>query len=215
MSTKAGLRERKKQQTRRVIVGAASRLFAQRGFDSVTVAEIAAASNVSTMTVFNYFPTKEDLFFGGMEFFEERLIDAVQDRTAGVSAVAAFRQLVLDGCEGLATEERAAVIAKAATVIDGSPALQMREREIVARYAEHLADLLAAETGAEPDDVEPRSVASALMAAHRAVVRYVRHSAAAGIRGPTLAARAHSQAARAFSRLEEGLAQYAVKSGRG
>jgi len=166
------------------------------------------------MTVFNYFPTKEDLFFGGMEFFEERLIDAVRDREAGVTALDAFRQLVLDGCERLAAEERATVIAKAAAVIDGSPALQMREREIVARYAEHLADFLAAETGAAAYDVEPLSVAAALKTAHRAVVRYVRNSAAAGCRGPALAASAHAQAVRAFSRLENGVAQYAVKSRR-
>ena len=77
-STVAALRERKKQQTRQQIYEAARGLFEQKGFDRVSVAEIARAANVSEVTVFNYFPTKEDLFYGGMEFFEEQLVDAVR-----------------------------------------------------------------------------------------------------------------------------------------
>jgi AcrR family transcriptional regulator len=212
METATGLRQRKKQQMRQSIFETASRLFAERGFDAVTVAEVARAANVSEMTVFNYFPTKEDLCFAGMEFFEERLLDAVRGRAAGVSALEAFGRLVIDGCSRLTAEENAEVIGKAAALIGGSPALQMREREIVARYAQQLAELLAAETGARPDDVEPQGVASALMGAHRALVAYVRGSALAGRRGPRLAADARSQARRAFARLGSGLGDYAVRS---
>ncbi|MER6799893.1 TetR/AcrR family transcriptional regulator, partial [Amycolatopsis mediterranei] len=57
-----GLRERKKQATRLLISNVATGLFAERGFEEVTVAEIAEAAGVSKMTVFNYFPRKEDLF---------------------------------------------------------------------------------------------------------------------------------------------------------
>src|SRR5512139_1460209 len=71
-----GLRERKKERTRREIADAAQALFRARGFDRVTVAEIAAASEVSEGTVFNYFPTKEDLFWSGMDVFEARLVEA-------------------------------------------------------------------------------------------------------------------------------------------
>jgi AcrR family transcriptional regulator len=211
MVISTGLRERQKQQTRQLIFETASRLFAERGFDAVTVAEVARAADVSEMTVFNHFPTKEDLCFAGMEFFEERLLDAVRGRAAGVSALEAFRRLIVDGSSRLAAEENAEMIAKAAALIGGSPALQVREREIVARYTQRLAELLAAETGARPDDVEPWGVASALMGAHRALVGYVRSSVLAGRRGPKLAAQARSQARRAFARLDSGLADYAIK----
>ena len=62
-----GLRERKKRAAREAIAAAALGLFARRGYDAVTVAEVAAAADVSEKTVFNYFPTKEDLAFAGRE----------------------------------------------------------------------------------------------------------------------------------------------------
>jgi AcrR family transcriptional regulator len=164
------------------------------------------------MTVFNYFPTKEDLFFAGMQFFEQRLLNAVRDRAAGMSALEAFRGPVIDGCDHLATEDRTKMIAKAAALINGSPALQMRERDIIARYTERLAEQLAAETGARPTDVEPHGVASALMGTHRALVGYVRSSVLAGRRGQELAADARTQATRAFARLDSGLADYATRT---
>lgn len=211
MASQSGLRERKKQRTRQLIFETASRLFAERGFDAVTVAEVARAADVSEVTVFNYFPTKEDLFFGGMEFFEERLLEAVQQRAPGESALTAFRRLILDSSSRLAAPETADVTERAATLIGASPALQSRERETVARYIERLARLLALETGARPEDVEPWAVASALMGAHRALVAYVRRRVLAGRRGRQLVTEARSQGTRAFARLEGGLADYAVK----
>jgi AcrR family transcriptional regulator len=215
MEPRTGLRERKKQQTRQLIFQTAARLFAARGFDAVTVAEVARAADVSEMTVFNYFPTKEDLFFAGMQFFEERLLEAVRGRAEGVPAPAAFRRLIIDGCGRLAAEENADMIAKAAVLIGGSPALQVREREIVSRYTQRLAELLATETGASPNDVQPQAVAGALMGTHRALVGYIRGSVLAGRRGPTLAADARSQARRAFARLDSGLADYAIRRHQG
>jgi AcrR family transcriptional regulator len=206
----SGLRERKKQRTRQQIFETASRLFAERGFDAVTVAEVARAADVSEVTVFNYFPTKEELFFGGMEFFEDTLLEAVRQRQREESALAAFRARVLDSSSRLAAEENAEAIAGAAALISASPALQAREREIVARYTERLAGVLAEETGVDAEDVEPLAAASALMAAHRALVAYVRRRVLAGSRGRELAEEMRSQARRAFARLESGLAGYAV-----
>ena len=78
-----GLRELKKEQTRQLIAGTAWRLFADRGFDKVTVAEIAREAQVAEATVFNYFPSKEDLFYSRFEAFSARLADAVRDRDPG------------------------------------------------------------------------------------------------------------------------------------
>jgi AcrR family transcriptional regulator len=215
VATEQGLRERKKQRTRQLIFDTASRLFTERGFDAVTVVEVARAADVSEVTVFNHFPTKEDLFFGGMEFFEETLLEAVRQRGPGESAVAAFRARVLDSSRRLAAEENALAIARAATLISASPALQAREREIVARYTELLARQLAEETGVNADDVEPLGAAFALMGAHRGLVAYVRRRVLAGSGGRQLAAEMQSQARRAFARLERGLVDYAVAPARG
>jgi AcrR family transcriptional regulator len=213
VATGPGLRERKKQQTRRLIYETAARLFAERGFEAVTVAEVARTADVSEVTVFNYFPTKEDLFFAGMQFFEERLLEAVRERAADEPVLTAFQRLVVDGCRDLGTTERAEAIARAATLIGASPALRVREGQIVARYTHELADLLAEETGASPNEVEPVAVATALMGVQRALVGYVRNRVLAGRRGARLAADARAQATRAFARLHNGLADYAVKQG--
>jgi AcrR family transcriptional regulator len=206
-----GLRERKKRQTRELLTDTANRLFADRGFDAVTVAEIARTANVSEVTVFNYFPTKEDLFFGGMQFFEETLLDAVRTRAPGESVLEAFRRPVLAGFPVLAADKRARSIVAARKLISASPALEAHEREIVARYTRLLAELLAEEAGTTPGDVEVMGVASALMGVQRAVANYVRSSVLAGRRGPKLASDARSQAVRGFERLEKGLAAYGRK----
>lgn len=212
MAAELGLRERKKRQTRQLIFDTAHRLFGERGFDSVTVAEIARAAEVSEVTVFNYFPTKEDLFYGGMQFFEEQLIDAVRNRARGESAVSAFRRQLLAGADSLATRERVAAIKRAAQAISKSPALASREREIVRRYTSQLAVVLAEESGAAPDDVEPLAAAATLMIVHRMLVDHVRKEVVAGRRGSQLVEDFRSQARRAFRRLERGLGDYALKA---
>ena len=211
MASELGLRERKKQQTRLSIAETARRLFAERGFDSVTVAEVAREADVSIGTVFNYFPTKEDLFYSGMEAFEARLIEAVRDRPAGESVLAAFRRVVLDGIPRLATDEAVDLISTATRIVGSSRSLQAREREIVVRYTEELAGLLAEGAGRPTGDVEAAAVAAALMGAQRALVAHVHASVLAGRRGAKLAADARSQAKRAFARLEHGLGDYGVK----
>ena len=90
-----GLRERKKAETRRRIAEAAHRLFGERGFQAVTVVEVARAAEVAEATLFNYFPTKEDLFYSGLEAFGARLVAAVRERPDGESALAAFRAELL------------------------------------------------------------------------------------------------------------------------
>jgi AcrR family transcriptional regulator len=211
MTVELGLRARKKQQTRLQIAQTANRLFKDRGFDAVTVAEIARAADVSEVTVFNYFPTKEDLFYGSMQFFEEQLLAAVRERPSGESALATFRRALLESSKNLNPPERADFIRTAADNIGGSPALQAREQQIVARYTQELAAMLANEVRARPDDVEAAGVAAGLMGVHRGIVAFVRAEVIRGRTGPALARAMRAQAIRAFARLEAGLGDYAVK----
>jgi AcrR family transcriptional regulator len=213
MSTELGLRQRKKLETSARIAGAAQRLFAERGFDPVTVAEVARAADVSEGTVFNYFPTKEDLFYSGMEAFEAELVGAVRRRPPGEPALAAFRRFVLGRLDRLAAEETAELVARAARLVGASRALQVRERELVAAATDALAALVARDTGAAAIDAEPAAAAAALMGVQRALVARTRALVLDGVHGPALAADVRAQAERAFARLEAGLGAYAPGPG--
>src|SRR5215204_4323368 len=89
-----GLRERKKQRTRQLIAETARRLFTERGFERVTVAEIARVAEVSEQTVFNYFPRKEDLVYWRMKSYQDELVTAIRERGSGESVLAAFSRFV-------------------------------------------------------------------------------------------------------------------------
>jgi AcrR family transcriptional regulator len=203
------LRERKKQQTREAISGAAWRLFAERGFEGVTVAEVAREADVSEGTVFNYFPTKEDLVYSQMAAFEAELVDAVRTRKTGESVLEAFRRVILERGTALATPEHADFVAKAARMVAASPALQARQREIVDRSTRQLADVIAEDTRPRSDSVEPLVVAHALMGVQQALQQYVWDRALSGQRGAELAAGVRTQVRAAFARLERGLGHYA------
>jgi AcrR family transcriptional regulator len=206
----AGLRERKKQQTRELIAQTARDLFVRHGFDAVRVAEIAAAADVSEKTVFNYFPTKEDLVFWRLESFEDELLGAIRDRKPGETVLDAFSGFVLTQRGLLADPGPAAAkqLQGITRMIVESPALQRREREIFDRYTVSLAALLAEETGARPGDIEPRVVANALMGVHRSLVDFTRARIVAGDPGPKLRRAVLAQGKRALARLETGLADY-------
>jgi len=213
MESKTGLRERKKQQTRQLIGDTARRLFAERGFDAVTVGEVAREAEVSEATVFNYFPTKEDLFYSGLEAFEEELLSAIRERRPGESVIAAFRGFVLKP-RGLVAETDPKAIdrhAKAMRVITDSPALLAREQRILAGYTDALARLLAEETGARDGSIEPWVVANALIGVHRSLIDHVRRELAAGTHNPELSRRMLAEGRRALDRLERGLGDYGVK----
>ena len=203
------LRERKKQETRRRIGEAAHRLFDERGFDAVTVASVAEAADVSEGTVFNYFPTKEDLFYSGMEAFEAELVEAVRTREPGASVIAAFRDFIIARAVQLESPGRTELILKAAAAIDASPALRARERDVVATYTDQLAAVIAEDVGAGRDDVVPYAVANAVMGAQVALSRQVRAAAVAGKSGRPLADYARRQARAVFEQLDRGLADYA------
>jgi AcrR family transcriptional regulator len=214
MNAEVGLRERKKERTRQLLADTARRLFSERGFEQVSVAEIARAAEVSPATVFNYFPNKEDLVYSRLEVFEQQLLKAIRERPRGEAVIAAFRDFILEP-RGLlaATDEAAAKELVAVTrMIAASPALLAREQQIFARYTEVLAKLIAEETGASAGDVRPYVVANALIGVHRSLIAYVRQRLEAGEsdrRRLTRATRARGE--RALALLAEGLADYAAK----
>ena len=220
----SGLRERKKEQTRRHIAETARRMFGERGFERVTIAEIAEAADVavltvaeiaraaevSTQTVFNYFPTKEDLVYWRLSSFEAELLTAVRERDADASAIEAFQTFLL-GQGGLLVQHDPAAreqLVSFTRMISDSPALQARERQILAGYTDALAALLARETGAEPDDIRPRVAAGAMIGVHRALIDYSRARILAGELGPSLERDVRAQAGRAFELLERQLVDY-------
>ena len=207
MATEVGLRERKKQRTHQLIAETAWRLFAERGFDQVPVSEIAAAAEVSEATVFNYFPTKEDLVFHRMQAFEQELLGAIRDRQPRESIVQAFGRFVLTARGFLASDDPGADegMRAAARVITGSPALMAREREILETYTDTLAAFIAEERGMAAGDVEPWVVANALIGVQRALIAYVHRQALAGVENRRIARNMRAQGKRALARLEHGI----------
>jgi AcrR family transcriptional regulator len=216
VSSEPGLRERKKQQTRQLIADTAWQLFAERGFDAVPVTEIARLADVSEATVYNYFPTKEDLVYGRMEAFEDDLLSAVREREPGESIPAAFGRYILDTLEGrgmLASNEKEVGdrLAAFTRVITQSPALVAREQQIFARYTQSLAALIAEDAGAAADDVTPWVVANALMGVHRGLLDHVRRRVLAGARNPRLGREVRAHGLQALELLDKGFAGYGAK----
>ena len=211
-----GLRERKKAQTRQLIADTAWRLFADRGFERVTVAEVAREAQVAVATVFNYFPTKEDLFFFRLEAFGADLVEAVAGRATGEPALAAFRRQLL-GAGGLLAQVGAGddqALERLRTmnrVIAASPALQARERQTIAGTADALAGLLVAEGGDDADQVSAQAAANALLGVQRALIDFTRRWLLAGDDPARLAAEVRRRAEAAFALLEHGLGGYAPR----
>jgi AcrR family transcriptional regulator len=216
MATGGGLRERKKQRTRQLIADTARRLFAERGFEAVPVSEIAREADVSEATVFNYFPTKEDLFYSRLEAFEEGLLESIRDRLPGESVLEAFGRFVTMPRGLLAARDPKQIeyLAAITRVITESPALLAREQQIYAKYIDALAELLATETGTSPGDLKPRVVARTLIGLHQALVDYSRREILAGTRNPTLVRRVRRQAQQALQLLSSGLGDYGTRARR-
>ncbi len=214
MNQEPGLRERKKQRTRQLIADTARQLFAERGFEAVRVAEVARAADVSEATVFNYFPTKEDLLYSGLAAFEEELLSTIRDRPAGESVLSAFERFVVTPRGLLAATDPQTIdhLAAITRVIAESPSLLAREQQIYARYTRALGVLLTEETRAPETALEPLVVAHALIGAHQVVVEFARRQILAGVRNPTLVRQVRRQAKSAIGLLARGLADYGTRS---
>ena len=197
----AGLRERKKLQTRARIADAALRLFKERGFDQTTVAEVAAAADVSVKTVFNYFPAKEDLFFDRADEVEQIWLDAVADRRPDEPLLAGLRRRVLsrfaDHPNGPGVDFR--------KVLAGSTLLQARGQQMWASHEDAIAGALAGQLGAGAEDPTARVLAHQVLSIHPMMLRMVELWTEQGEPPVEVRDRALQLINRAFDILERGL----------
>ncbi|MFI7441659.1 TetR/AcrR family transcriptional regulator [Nonomuraea indica] len=204
-----GLRERKKRETRRRIADMAMGLFMTKGFDNVTVAEVARAADVSVNTVFNYFGTKEDLFLDREQELQESYDRVVRERAPGESVVEAFRRDYFAAMDAgdwrYGFNEGADVFSR---LIMESPSLRARAREIDHLITMSLAATLAEETGADPDDLAPELVAGQILGLTRVVSRHLLRRTTAGEGRREALAALREQARAAFDRLESGIGGY-------
>lgn len=165
-SPRPGLRERKKQMTRQGILDAAERLFAEHGYDGVTVAQIADQANVSVKTLFKYFDSKEDLVFSGEDEIRTALCDAVRERPAGRSPLEAVRGFLK---ELAGDDEQAAGIEAFHSAFGAVPQLRSRMLLMYERFEEALAQVLAEESDAGAGHPAPRLTAAQLVSLFRLI----------------------------------------------
>jgi AcrR family transcriptional regulator len=207
-----GLRERKKRQTRESIAAAAMALFRERGFDAVTIADVARAADVSEKTIFNYFGAKEDLVFREGGERRAAIIQAIRGRAAGESFVAPFRGATMAFLDRVArdpVEETVAI----PRLVAGSTALRNRLFLGWEEESAVLGPVLAEEAGEPADDLAPVVVARALAWTHRLTFRAAFRRLLAGEDQRAVAADLRAQAGRAYDLLEAGLAGYGVRDG--
>ena len=204
-------RARKKAQTREQIRGVAHGMFAEHGYDVVTIADIARRADVAVQTVFNHFPTKEELFFDGRVSWLDGPAEAVRLRTPGTAPLTALRQylleLVHDLISSLSTVERRCYVA----TLEASDALRAHERELVHEAERRLSAALL-EAWSAPDAGSPRDpltaapvTAAVWLAAARVLVVSQRPQLAEGAAPDEVAAAAHAFADRLLAQMEAGL----------
>ena len=175
-----GLRERKKRLTRKLLSDTATKMFVARGFDEVTIADIAAACGVSEKTVWNYFPAKETLLLD----VEDATVDAVRREIgAGVPPVEAMLR-VLDRELAHTTDQLEADMAGATLVIqrfselvDSVPSLRNYHRGMMDRLVDVTAEAIAGTLGRAADDPETQIAATSLVGLFRIQFRAIRRLA--------------------------------------
>jgi AcrR family transcriptional regulator len=204
-----GLRERRKQETRQAISDIATQMFVARGFDDVTIAQVADAAGVAKMTVTNYFPRKEDLVFDRAEAVERHLADVITARAPGDSMLAAIRR---DYDEAVARADVTLGLSSPAfaRMIRSSPMLVSRAREMLDQRERALGDAIAAETGT--DNPEQRLVAALLGSVHRVLAAEASERSLAGQSAGEICAVLADAATRAFDLLEPSLGSYGIRT---
>lgn len=159
-----GLRERKKEQTRRSIEDAAFRLFEERGYAATTVADIAEAADIAPRTFFSYFPSKEAVVFGDFDELFGALEARMRERDDGENAFAALREWIGEMVGRSAEQDDDREWLRHCLVRDND-ALAAHERHIMGRFETLIAESVAVDLGSGPDDLQPKLVAAAAVAA--------------------------------------------------
>jgi AcrR family transcriptional regulator len=160
-SPQPGLRERKKQRTRETIAHAAHELFAERGYHATTLPEIAEAADVSTRTIFAYFPSKEDILFSDFAAMKEALARALAERPEGQDALETVRQFILS----LHGAEKSDLDEELRLCVESDETLRNHLRARIAQLEELIAPAIAKDLDAPENDVRPQVVAASLTAA--------------------------------------------------
>jgi AcrR family transcriptional regulator len=164
-----GLRQRKKRLMRQQLSDTATRMFLDRGFDAVRVAEVAEACGVSEKTVFNYFPTKESLVLDRLEAMVASLRTGLADAAVPpVQAALAILDRELAGMTGWLTgaddpDRAAQAIRRFGDLIRITPSLRAYQSDMMGRFVSVAAEILAARAGMAADDPEPQIAARALL----------------------------------------------------
>lgn len=157
-----GLRERKKERTARAIEDAALRLFAENGFHATTIAEIAAAADISPRTFFSYYPSKESVLFGDFDETFRSLGEHLAARTADHGLLDALRAWIVDMVETDGLPDERELLRR--QVIEANDELLAHERQLTTRFEAVIAAAAATELHVQPSDLHPRLIAAAAAA---------------------------------------------------
>jgi AcrR family transcriptional regulator len=212
MDVQLGLRERKKARTRRAISEAAITLFLDRGYDAVSVAEIAAAAEVSKRTLFAYFPSKDDLVLHRFADHEDEAARVVRGREPGESPLDALHRHLRtalaerDPITGLCDVPQ--VVAFYRLILD-TPSLRGAQLQYQSRSEDALTSALLDATPAGPErEMTARLAACQVLVVHRELAHANQVRIGAGQSAEDLAPTALAEADRAFTLLREGLTPY-------
>jgi AcrR family transcriptional regulator len=159
-----GLRERKKQQTRETIEKVALQLFAERGYEHTTLAEIADAADVSKRTIFAYFESKEDILFCDEPEFFGQLRQKLEQRPPDTTTVDALREFI----SSITPSDDDAKLRK--QIVNSDETLRRSARARFAQAEQLIAESIARDLGAGPDDLRPVLAAASLTAAFTTVL---------------------------------------------
>jgi AcrR family transcriptional regulator len=156
-----GLRERKKARTRRLIADTAARLFAEHGYEHVAVTDVAREAEVAEQTVYNYFPTKEQLVTDREQQVQDRLCDLIRSRPPGVTPAAAIRDFVLGSVAGIRSIPADLWRGELGYLAAISPAVHRLVLELADRQAAALTEVISDTTGVPPEVARLQGIALA------------------------------------------------------